>query len=385
MAEVPPSRASDYSLCLSNPFQYYLTRRLGLVPMLSWSEALSAGTWMHERARYFFQSFPNGDLPAELNTELQNQLDDRLTELRAACNTLSISPARENEILEDERRAYALGRAIFEAAITFQFPSGETLLSKFQAPNRYRIALCEKKLTVTHPKHGEVCCQPDLLLAEMTGNRCWIIDWKSTGDTALNRLRACRTEQATYLYPYVVSEYLKNNELPYLSKGASVGGIIHVAIEKPGIRLSGEDRDFTIKDFTPRSGPNKGITRQEKEYHGEPTFPNYLRRVTDWIHGSGTYTHERPARVAAPPVNISTIYMNGISRDEWERFDRRLSLNHHYAKCRAYPINFPDNVGQLVAGDIPSAYHPFYHLPPARWPEVVVDSKLIVARREDGH
>lgn len=114
MAEVPPSRASDYSLCLSNPFQYYLTRRLGLVPMLSWSEALSAGTWMHERARYFFQSFPNGDLPAELNTELQNQLDDRLTELRAACNTLSISPARENEILEDERRAYALGRAILK-------------------------------------------------------------------------------------------------------------------------------------------------------------------------------------------------------------------------------------------------------------------------------
>jgi hypothetical protein len=42
----PPVRSSDFR-SLGSPFHYYLTRKLGLVPALRYSVALSQGTWFH--------------------------------------------------------------------------------------------------------------------------------------------------------------------------------------------------------------------------------------------------------------------------------------------------------------------------------------------------
>ena len=48
ITDQPPTlRSSDYESCLSDPFRYYLTRRLGIYPALSWSKALNRGSWFH--------------------------------------------------------------------------------------------------------------------------------------------------------------------------------------------------------------------------------------------------------------------------------------------------------------------------------------------------
>ena len=49
VAKEPAIRSSDYETILSCPFQYYLSRRLGLVSALRWSAALSRGSWFHKR------------------------------------------------------------------------------------------------------------------------------------------------------------------------------------------------------------------------------------------------------------------------------------------------------------------------------------------------
>ena len=44
VARVPSIRSSDYGSALSDPFGYYLRRRLGLTPPLLYSEALARGS-----------------------------------------------------------------------------------------------------------------------------------------------------------------------------------------------------------------------------------------------------------------------------------------------------------------------------------------------------
>ena len=53
VAKTPAIRSSDYESILSSPFQYYLSRRRGLVSALGWSAALSRGSWFHRRLELF--------------------------------------------------------------------------------------------------------------------------------------------------------------------------------------------------------------------------------------------------------------------------------------------------------------------------------------------
>src|SRR5262245_38856440 len=52
----PPLRSSDFELVCSCPFSYYLRIRLGLSRSLSWSAALSRGSWFHKRLEKLYDS-----------------------------------------------------------------------------------------------------------------------------------------------------------------------------------------------------------------------------------------------------------------------------------------------------------------------------------------
>jgi hypothetical protein len=96
----PPVRSSDFR-SLGSPFHYYLTRKLGLVPALRYSVALSQGTWFHAALEILLQPGMTGD---QAHTQYKAKLEIRMDELRNVCTTLAMGDARIREILATEEQ-----------------------------------------------------------------------------------------------------------------------------------------------------------------------------------------------------------------------------------------------------------------------------------------
>ncbi len=392
VAVSPPLRSSSVTRAIGDPFLYYLVDRLGLVPIFSLSRALSTGSWFHARAELMAFDTPGAPLPPEERARLEARLNNRLAELRQLSAYAGLSADKTNQILADEKSDFDLAMATYDVSfLRLSLPGhrpGTTVASYLNAPH-LRTLSCEKLYTVECPNPSgsgtiTLCCQPDRLVYNEQAGNVWIWDYKTCAESPTVRLQTCTVEQQTFQYMHVIHTLLQENpDALGVPRGTTLGGMGHIAAQKPTIRLSGNDRDFEIETRTLTRGPNKGQERTEKNYYGEPKFSNYLRRVADWLQGTGEYAHEAPAREADPCINMSTVYFAAIDKGQWARYHARIQQTAKYATCHPWPCNFPDNPSSLRGqGGKLSPYLPFYTEPVEKWPDIVARDFLIRHRDE---
>jgi hypothetical protein len=382
---IPNGRASDYESILSDPFNYFLTRRAGLVPFYQPKLVLTHGSWFHTAGE-----LDNFASPSPQILGYEERLISRLNEIKKEGELAGLAASMLSSYFDTERRAAREALVWYEASCMVPIPNfldasqgTQTTWRNVLRLNRFRVVARERVLTITvqfGPRTFVFAIQPDLLVYDRMSNSIWPWDWKTTALAPTIRARTITRETQTLLYMHVLSELLRlgilQKELS-LPADCTLGPMAHVIIQKPTIKMCGKDRPFTWKDFTPSRGPNKGVTRQEKEYHGEPSHELYLSRCRDWMLGRGDYAHEDQERASEPTVCVSLVRPSILSSPEARStIASRMSLIADYATRPPIPANFPQTT--LFAE---STYAPFYTASPLDWPLIAGERCMIPRHR----
>ena len=381
MPRTPAIRSSDYEMCLHCPFQYYLSRRLGLVPCLRWSSALSRGSWFHSRAELMDET------PEVALQQMGSLLKERNEELLEICNNRGIVGEERSSIIQREERDMLTATSWFEAASTFKIPGKDKTFIEYLNANHFRILDHEVLAKYEHPDFGTLIAQYDLLLYHEKQDKVFIVDFKTCSESPILRLSTCPIEFQTQHYlqiaKYLLDSQVMNKKYDLLDT-TGVGGMLHIAVKKPTISFGQRDRDFEVTEHTLTRGPRKGQTEIRRKYLGEPRFENYLRRVKSWYHATDEYEDEAPLRVSDPPVNISTTY-GSITKDQsWvHEYHSRLNLIRHYCSVFPAPGNFPSSAGYIRSFSKLSPFAPFYLTPVTEWPSVLQREGFIFEDRDE--
>lgn len=373
VARTAPIRSRDYRMCLSDPFRYYLCRRLGLAKRSWWSEALSRGSWFHkalERDR-----FP--DRPELFHSRLEKDLNAKFDELR---QVFINSPSAKVAALEREQKDFSTALGWYEAALTVPIGERGTLREVLSKPY-WTYLDRELRLTYKDPAFPKVplVAQFDALLYHKEHNKLWLLDPKTCAEPPSVRLASCPIEFQCEHYRYILEKSLPALRAKYnLPDDVTVGGMIHVAVQKPTIRFGSKDRKYRETSRTLSRGPRKGQVVTDKEYYGDPDLELYVDRCKHWYHGTGDYVDDRPAREADPPVNISWTHGPLLGPDLIEYIER-LKLVYGFATQPARPWLFLRSERGVTSGHGElSPYAPFYLTPPRFWPEVVRQEQFMV-------
>jgi hypothetical protein len=377
----PPLCSSDYDHSLTNPFSYYLTRRLGLISGLRWSKALARGSWFHRRFEYIRAPRSTADV------RMAEDLESRLSELRAAATAASITD--HTEILNRERRVFAEACCWFDAlrAVVVS-PTTGTLQDYLLRPHLRHL---DSEVTLVHKLKIDGCpaypsrATIDLLVYDTRENCVWIIDPKTFDGSPRTRLSICPREYQTQHYLFTVKHFLDLGLLQQrydIPADAKLAGMIHMCVRKPPISFGMKDRAFTLDTSPFKSGPRKGQPRNEKVYYGEPSYELYIQRCMDWYLGRGDYEHEAPLRYDDPPVNYSFTYAHLLLDEDYQReYHSRSAQVIRWATATPHPHNFPQPSDPLAYGNT-TPYTPFYLCPVRDWPTIMAQNGLIVQHRD---
>jgi hypothetical protein len=400
-ARIPPIRASSYQKLLSCPFQYYLSERLGLFPALSWSEALSRGSWFHKRLEVADHT------PEEVAAFMTHTLNSRFSEIREIAKATGIVGDQLGLILQKEEEDCRTSWAWFDAACevpittrplvtfgpTLNKYTGEVISGYFQHP-RWKLLGRELLVTVSLPGfRTPLAGRLDALYHNLDSNTLWILDGKTCREAPRIRLAICPVEFATRHYLFMTQELLDSGLLHsryQLPSDVKLGGMVHVAFQKPTINFAQCDRDYTL-DTTPlKSGPRKGEPRNEKVFFGEPRIHNYLTRCRAWYLSKGEYEALRPARetlsddpTTGPPVNMSWTSASILDEDTLLEYRSQLEFIHEYATRNPVPFRFPRVGSSCLSFSRLTPYFPFYVTPPKDWPEVIQVGRFIQKHRDE--
>ncbi len=375
VAEVPTIRSSDYESCLANPFGYYLTRRLGLSDALRWSEALSRGSWFHKRFEYW-------DIPDEqAKPILDSAISSRQEELSGMCGELGIQSDERKNILDREEQDFRVTEAWFEAI------KGEPL--KWMSQPHFRCLGQEITGIYKHDrfKGTPLVAQFDSLLYHREQNTLWVVDLKTCAESPTDRLQTVGIEFQTQHYMHVAHYLLQEGVIQKqydLPEDCTLGGMSHIAVQKPTINFGMNDRDFLEEEHTLKSGPRKGQIEIRRKYLGEPRFENYVARCKRWYAGEGEYENKKVDREENPPVNISYTYGKNLLDLHFEtEYLERVALIHSLATRRAWPDQFLKSAGAIRSHGKISRFAPLYLCHPKDWPNIVQELKLITLRRDE--
>lgn len=394
---IPSIRSSDFSLVAQDPFLYYLTRRLGLAPLLGWSEALTRGSWTHV-AFELETGTPEGPDPSEY----AKRLADRLSELRSLAAHAGIYGDELQQLLDAERfdadTAYGWYMAARQVApnppqhqaipdqlqgttwrneLTLRFPAKNT-------PRDWGLLSMSARRTTTLVAQLDKC----LLVKNREGRPgVWIVDLKTCTEPAHIRLSTCRLEWQGRHYANVFSLVQDNDptQLPEEFRDADLMGVMHIAIQKPSLRFGAEDRPFLETTKTLKSGPRKGQTVVERKASSdEPDIRNYINRCRDWYLGTGMYSHLKAETLTNPRVNYSYVSTRSLlAPDLQAEYLRRLRQVFANATADPAPETYiRDPAGLRSYGHL-SRWAPFYVEPVESWPALVDALNLHVRMRDE--
>jgi len=425
----PTLRSSDYDTCISNPFQYYLTRRLGITPALSWSKALNRGTYFH----ILFALFDSDNRTLEYSTYCKK----RIGELNDLCDNLGIIGDKKEVIIDREYKDQASALAWFDATESVKLPASheggkEQSFQQFLRQPHYKVVGSEVLINYANENFRKTpfIAQIDLLLRDTRNNTLWILDAKTTSKSAKQRLAVVKKEFQTQHYMHIVNASMpKLIDQFNLPPDTTFGGMIHIAVEKPSISFGQKDRDYrfvsdgkrkqvrgTITKAPTSSGhayyagwapydyelgkeqSNKYGTfdecvaalheatgkKPEKEYFGEPNLNNYINRCRDWYMGTGDYQHEAEDRKEEPKVNwITTSHIILNLPTFREEYWARVKHLYHYAICKPFPINFLSATKSLIMPGMKNTYASFYLNEVKDWPEIMAREQFITHFRDE--
>lgn len=421
---IPSIRSSDYSSALSDPFGYYLRRRLGLTPALSYSEALSRGSYFHT----LFALYDRDDRWQIF----KRQCASRLAEINNICKELRIGETARADAIQNEQIDQAYASAWYNAFENLPCLNSTSALDLL-SDNFVKIG-AELRLTwidERFPKTRQVA-QFDLLLLNRKTNKLWIVDAKTTASPPLVRLSTVKEEFQTMHYLHALEWYhergLLRKQFDRIPANAEIGGMMHVAILKPSIQFGQADRDFHWESEGKRTGISGRIMRSpvnlqefgeyvikwtrnqpspepccgtmdeclhvlhevtgkkpERVYQGEPSLQNYMARCMRWYRGQGEYLDKAPDFVNDPPINISYTHASTMLDKDWrEDYLARVAMVYDLATREANPCNFLKNIDAIRMGSRLAHFSPFYLTEPKEWPSLVQAQHFLVAHRDAG-
>jgi hypothetical protein len=370
MTEVPAVRSSDYEAVLGCPFGYYLRRRLGLRRKLGWSEALSRGTWFHERARLFW--LPESSVPPLMEAAWNK----RKAELNALCSDMGIISESRKGVIQREEADYLNAWAWWEAAEEVPISTKLGTLREFLSQPYWRPLAPEPIGAVRDSRWEQtpLVAAWDLLLYHEKHKTVWVVDYKTCRESPQVRLSTCPIEFQTQHYLHVLAELLGLGVLQEtfgLPPDTSAGGVMHIAVQKPSIELSGKDRHTTTRTKEITRGPRKGEMVEEEIAHGPPSRELFARRCRDWMRGEGLYSHESARRGADPCVNISFSSPRLLDGSGLEEYHARVNHIHSHATRDPYPNNFLRSATAPRRWRDLDDWAPFYLMEISQWPKVL--------------
>ncbi len=104
-------------------------------------------------------------------------------------------------------------------------------------------------------------------------------------------------------------------------------GFILNILQVPSIKMCGADRDYIEHEHLFTRGKRKGEVEMQKDYHGEPTFENYLARCQEWYNEKGKEAAQ----------SFSIYYNEPLIPAELEH---QLSIVNSLVQCKADPGQF---------------------------------------------
>ena len=384
----PPVRSSDFRM-LGSPFHYYLTRKLGLVPALRYSTALSHGTWFHAALELLLNPLTQHDAHAKYLLKVEQ----RCEEIREVCKTLAIGDQRTREIIavedQDAATGWAWATCTKDIPIAGALSNGRTM-QEFLSDSCF-VTLCQEcTLRTRIPADNraepvECVAQPDMLLFHRQQRSLWIVDYKTTSISPRIRAASCPIEPQTQHYMHIVQDMLARGTLQKLfdlPDDTTVGGMLHAIIRKPTISFGQSDRDYTL-DTTPfKSGPRKGEPRNEKIYVGEPRLENYIERCKRWYLGVEDYVHLSGDRIAEPVVDLSFTSGTALLDPTWTgQYKARLNALNRWRTATIEPEEYPWPTEVHGSGTL-DTYAPFVLRPVSEWPDIVMQEGFLVSDRD---
>ncbi len=363
----PYVRASDFNLATSrDEFAYYLRRRLRLVHPLEYSLAKERGSWYHAWA----ETYTN-----PLSTAPETRLNARCQELKEAGVRMGMSGASITDMLTRERHDMQVAQAWWESAIASKRPNLQDFLDSFRTLGTEVECRTIYRLGTSPIILG---ARMDRLLYNEDDDTIWALDYKSTDMAPSVRLSTVPIEFQSVHYQTLLALLLEEEwflELYDLRPSTRVGGMIHVAFQKPSIEFSGKDRAYNIV-----TGPKGG---QKKEYYGEPVWANYLARVKDWMNGTGEYLHEAPKLINEPRVNWSVVDAALLLDDNRvKRYIFELEWLGSLANRPAHPSNFRQASFHLTEYGKLSKWAPFYLNHPREWPTIIKHEGFLIGDQD---
>lgn len=423
VSRIPSIRSSDYNSAISDPFGYYIRRRLGLIPALSYSEALSRGSYFHT----LFALYDRDDRWQIF----KRQCAARLTEINNIAKDLRIAETARTDAIQNEQIDQAFASAWYNAFENLPCINGQSALDLLS--DNYVKLGAEVRLTWIDERFTKTrqVAQFDLLLLNRKTNKLWIVDAKTTASPPLIRLSTVKEEFQTMHYMHALRWFFdrgilhKQYNLPH---GVGIGGMMHVAILKPSIQFGQSDRDSHWESDGKRTGIAGRIMRSpvhlqdqgeyvikwtrnqpspepccgtmdeclhmlhkitgkkpEKVYQGEPSLQNYMARCMRWYRGEGEYLDKAPDFVNDPPINISFTHESTMLDKDWcIDYLSRVAMIYNLATQEANPCNFLKNIDAIRMGSKLANYSPFYLTEPKDWPALVQTQQFLVAHRDAG-
>lgn len=375
VARVPPIRSSDIHY-LVDPFRYYLVRRLGLAKPDEYSEALSLGTWAHVCMELHGKS------------GYEARIADQKALVTEKAKTFGWRSDKVRELADRVERDAQKARVIWEAALDYPVGGEFRTLREFLDWPHWRLLGTELVLKYKDPRwpRTPLVVQLDRLLYNEKDKTLVIPDLKTTSKSPLVRLASCPLEYQTRLYTHVVDSMLEDGSLQAnfnLPPQTRLKAFMHIAVQKPTINLSQEDRDFTEKEHTLQSGPRKGQIEIRREYHGDPKWPNYLERVKRQMYGLGEYEKLSEIRKMDPPVNFSWTWARTFDDADRSEFRAFTDSIYKMATELPYPVLFPRNGANMEGWNSVDVLAPFYATPVGQWPKLMSHLQVVQYWRED--
>lgn len=346
---IPSIRSSDAKF--PDDFLYLVRRKYGLVKQGDYSEPLSLGTHFH----YL------------LELEGAPDREARWTQYRAS--VLAAGEARIlDKISNDLDFAYGLWTDIIRTASLSD--TGNASISEMFERDSIRSLGSEIKIRYGLRDGASSTIQIDRLIYNSTTNQLSIVDLKSTSMDAQARAAMCPFEFQTWHYlctlHKALPQVIEHFELP---GDTTIGSMMHLIFRKPTIRMSGEDRDYTLNHKEITRGPRKGVIDTIREYHGEPRWHNFVERCKIWYG-------ENPGQVLRSSTHFAG---NESLRSEYLiRLEQLIELS-----IRDPSLPHVRSDGGAVDFRGPSVYYPFYLSPdPAVWPTLAVRHGFDVEHRD---
>ncbi len=349
----PKISQSGIALYRSCPRKYMWVQRFGLRPKgPRYSPALSVGQYYHK----FIEDAWRG-IPEEKTTLWCGDVNDKLLAEFKEQDGADLAYFEDEQRLERDLECnLVLARAMFTACKQYFTWDRE----------RYETVMVEQRIVVRlkglkRPIEGTL----DRVIRDKRTNKYWIVDYKTTSDSAVDRSLTCPIETQGQLYRWLLAQVKPEWDCV---------GILHSIIQKPTIRFGREDRAFVWETHTFTRGKRKDETEQRKVFTDEvPQYHLYCERVARWYQSTGEYENLRAIREAEnsyPFLESWTLFPEPLLNKE---FVSTLFLMGKVTNSVPRLHRYPRSTGSCMAYRRPCKFLKLCTSNPGRWPDLIAE------------